>query len=120
MKKEQRQIYIEVTGLVDWSICAFCKYHVSNGSPCYDPESDCESKIDYVLENIFPNMGGKGCDCWAFKPNLPLPDIIDIVGIILAKNFDTDKVFYMVGFEDKKDIKVYGLEYGKEFIGALE
>lgn len=83
MKKEQRSVYVVLTGLVDCTLCTFCSYGrtigfcCENGLECTHPLVD---KFDMFNSycGMEPDM-----DCWGFKRQLPHEDLIDSVGIIL-------------------------------------
>ena len=87
MKKQAREVYIELTAEVDFSICAFCKYAECYGSYCDGGgELECHHPIGYRLpaydEDLTPNE-----DCWGFRPSHPVSLIADIIGIILENKW---------------------------------
>jgi len=82
MKAEQREVYLALTKEIDWVLCSFCK-HVLPDEAC--GEAECGHPLDAISGDLL--VGGPGDDCWGFRPNLPVPDIADIVGIILAEGW---------------------------------
>ncbi len=109
MKKQQREIYQVLADEIDWCLCSFCKYAKFDGSPCYDDAGlDCTHPLGEIWDDQ-RLVGEPGLDCWGFRPNLPLSDIADIVGLILSQGFDPEKTMYSF---DKEGIEVEGIRKG--------
>jgi hypothetical protein len=90
LKKEQRVIYIELASEIDSNVCIFCRYEQAEGSPCdEDSYVTCEHPLEAVSDGeCFPK---KEDDCWGFSPCLNVRDAADIVGFILANNYERGK-----------------------------
>ena len=100
MKREKREVYLKLAAEIDWTLCGFCKYSESLG--CGDG-MECHHPIERISEDapgFYPNE-----DCWAYRPNLPVSDIADIVGIILSNGWRTA---YYLEYPDTGRIEVYG------------
>lgn len=108
MKKAEREIYIILAGEIDWDLCGFCRYVRCEGSACYEGDVICE----HPVENLVPDgeMPAPGEDCWGFKPAVNVRDCADIVGLVLANDWDWEKVSWRK--EDNK-ILVAGRVRGK-------
>jgi len=87
MKGNERKIYVVLSSEIDGILCCFCRYSRWTGE-CFEGCEgyyECEHPIEAVPgyeEELSP-----GADCWGFKPEIPLQDVADIVGIILAEGF---------------------------------
>jgi len=104
MKKVDRKIYIVLAGEIDWDLCGFCRYLRCEGSACFDGESYCEHPVESVLNN--GDMPGLGEDCWGFRPDVNVRDCADIVGLVLANDWDWERVSWR---KEDGQIKVAGL-----------
>ena len=82
MKAEQRTIYLVLTEEINWMLCSFCKF-AQAGFEC--GMAECHHPLEVISGDMM--VEEPGADCWAFRPNLPVPDIADIVGIILAEGW---------------------------------
>jgi len=93
MRKEQRKVYLELVGLVDWELCAFCKFSKYEAySPCDCGEPYCAHPLsDFISFPTFDNYYGlePGQDCWAFRPAHDLSFCADIIGIVLRNGWQT-------------------------------
>jgi len=96
MKQPQREIYILLADLINSGIAPFCKYGSPEdfGSICEEPEGyyACEHPLE-INRELFTKGDCMPCeepcsDCWGFRPEYSLNDIVDIVGIILANSWD--------------------------------
>jgi len=97
MKKVAREVYIALSNEALTNLCTFCYY--DKGS-CYDDA--CAHPFIIISED---DLGlSPGADCWGFRNSLPVRDIADIVGIVLAHHF-WDWAWLM---KDDKQIKIYG------------
>ncbi|MDD4985225.1 MAG: hypothetical protein PHQ43_05465 [Dehalococcoidales bacterium] len=84
MKSQQRIVYWELCSEIDSQLCAFCRYGNSMGS-CGESYYECRHPIRGIrYEEDCPEPGD---DCWSFSPELPLPVIADIVGVIIAQHW---------------------------------
>ena len=90
MKKAQRQVYLELVKEVDWDLCGFCRYQ--KGTYCGDEDVVCTHPLDKQVNDDGCVMPGE--DCWKFRPGVPIEDIADFVGIILAESFDPSRTTY--------------------------
>ncbi len=112
MKKKQREVFLALAREIDWNLCGFCRYHHTDGSsPCEqgdESESWCESPIDAISGDGYdiPPEREYAADCWGFSAFINLDDVADIVGMALAKRWDTSKMSY-VKYDDGR-IKVRG------------
>lgn len=102
MKKHQRHVYLELTKEIEWNLCAFCKY--AEFSSLCDGDVNCKHDFWEISDQdyIYP-----GQDCWGFRPDMPISDIADIVGIIISHNWDPERTSFS---RDKEIIEVYGVE----------
>ena len=90
MKKAQRGIYLVLAAEIDTGLATFCKYACWTGTSYCDGgdvEMECEHPLvpyygDCDCECVCPNT-----DCWGFRPELNVPDVADIVGIVLAEGY---------------------------------
>jgi len=116
MKREQRQIYLELGDIIGGGLDSFCKYavHCSNGSICDEGETwldECKHPLKYKF-GFDSGFFDDTCecpmtDCWGFKPKYTVSDIADIVGIILANDWGS------YGWQENNgQIEVYGLPKG--------
>lgn len=80
MKYEKRLVYVELAGEIDAELCSFCKYGRSMGC---DVGTECEHSLGEKVR-VTDDMQ---TDCWAFRPDMDISDIADIVGIILANEW---------------------------------
>ena len=87
MKKQQREVYLELSKEVDAVLCSFCKYSRWDGG-CEEASCDCQHPLEDYFSHSYGYYGLEpGCDCWGFRPVVRLADIADIVGIILGNGF---------------------------------
>ncbi len=98
--REKRQTIIAVSREIEWGLCAFCRYFTGG---CEDAE--CEHPLEIIMEQF--EDAATGSDCWGFrrKKLLSIPDIADIVGMILASGIDFAECAYLVG--DNGQLNVY-------------
>lgn len=117
MKKEQRQVFIELAAAVNWTICSFCRYSWSEGSICSDTGFlECQHPIEIIGESFNDgNMSDAGEDCWGFRPSVNASTVADIVGTILSESLDPEKVqWYSPDPELGGKIKVEGFKLKSE------
>ncbi len=106
MNKTQREIYQVLANEVGFILCGFCKYAVSIGT-CCNGDIDCKhpliDKTNFENEvNRAMNLG----DCWGFRPRYPISFIANIVGIILANDWES-----AIWWQDEQGVwKVAGLK----------
>ena len=103
MKAAERDVYITLADVINWTLCGFCKF--SEGSAC-EGEGSCQHPLEIVADDVSSDlmMDGPGGDCWGYRPVLPVADIADIVGIILSEGW------VVASYEPSKTgpIRVYG------------
>jgi len=90
MKKEQREVYLSLTKVSPgWQLCSFCKYGWGCGSFCSgEGEIECHHPLtDYYGFSGCDRELEPGEDCWGFRPNYPVEEIADIVGIMLSEGW---------------------------------
>lgn len=96
MKKQAREIYLTLSAVIDWPICPFCRYCESDGSsPCSDEGyNTCVCPIEAISRKYEDDyeMPIINDDCWGFSPCIRVADLADLVGIVLAKGWDSGKV----------------------------
>ena len=106
MKKIDREIYITLAAEIDWNLCGFCRYARWEGSPCCEDVSmECEHPIE-AIDDIARWMDSPNQDCWGFKPRVNVRDLADIVGLILANDWDRERVSWR---KEEGQIKVSGM-----------
>ena len=118
MKKEQRQIYIELGTEIDASLCTFCKYANFVNDGCCEGYAECEHPIENLSyqarcdEDLPPDT-----DCWGFNPSLSVSLVADIVGAVLATGWDE---WAYIKYS-RKSLTVYGRQWqqGKENAGKV-
>lgn len=105
MKKAEREVYRILTKEVGACLCTFCKYSRFSGM-CDDAEIECQHPlVDKTIYTPFEETTWPGEDCWGFRPNHPVSEIADVVGIILAEGF----VQWYYDYSNSKGIlTVYG------------
>jgi hypothetical protein len=90
MNKEQREVYQVLTAEAGACLCTFCKYSKFTGSSCNE-DAECECKhplTDKTFYVRFDETCYPGEDCWGFRPNHPLSEIADVIGIVLSEGFE--------------------------------
>ena len=103
MKKADREIYLALTDEINWGLCGFCRYAQTEGSVCCDGYFECVHPLEVIADQSHYEALGAfpGNDCWGFKPKLNVRDTADVVGIILAENFDPEKTQWVRYSPDK-------------------
>ena len=88
MNKEQRQIYVDLAGELNWSMCAFCKYSVCYGNICdgFCDDGECEHPLVEVV-GFGDDYLEPYTDCWGFRPSHDVALCADIVGICLQNGW---------------------------------
>ena len=81
MKKQAREIYIDLSNEIVWSLCAFCRYSECSGSICDCVEIECHHPLEQVPGH--DEEPEPGADCWGFRPGYSVSFVADIVGICL-------------------------------------
>lgn len=108
MKKEQRQVFIELASIFEWDLCGFCRYSKNDGdSVCSDSCSWCESPIEAITKKWEYATPAFGEDCWGFSPMLNVTDTADVIGTILSEGYDPEKCQW---WKDKDKIYVEGIK----------
>ncbi len=84
MKKEQREIYNKLLGLLTpgYGLCNICRFALWEGA-CETADLTCLCGIENIEENA--DDVWQGSDCWAFRPLWSLEDIADMVGLRLQR-----------------------------------
>lgn len=85
MKAHEREVYIELAALIDFSLCAFCVYYVCFGSACDDIEGECYHPVENVPGH--DQEPAPTDDCWGFRKKFSVSLAADIVGIMLEKGW---------------------------------
>ena len=101
MKKEKRQVYVELTKLrlpplnepiawtnVAWAsgftcLCLFCKYALWRGADCESFYPECRHPLNVKERTFyFEEAPGwiPGQDCWGFQSAYPLEVVADYIG----------------------------------------
>ena len=107
MKAGQRLVYHELASEVNATLCTFCKYALWTGM-CEDGDCTCEHPLVEHFEWRFTGWCSSlepGQDCWAYRPNMLLVDVADIVGVILSNGFDE---WSYVNDKEAREFTVYG------------
>jgi hypothetical protein len=117
MKKKDREIYITLAGEIDWDLCGFCRYSRCDGSACCESSyCECEHPLEVITDNAESGCICPGDDCWGFKPAVNVRDCADIVGLILANDWDPERVSWR---KEDGQIKVSGLAREKSMVLSL-
>ena len=90
MNKEQRKVFLELSGEVDWPLCVFCKYAEFLGSSCCD-DGGVECTHNLADRYNFPSCNCElesGNDCWGFRPGYDPSFCAGVVGVILENGWD--------------------------------
>ena len=86
-QRAERLLVVELSGLVGATLCTFCRYADFGWSPC-DCDIECTHPLAWRLGTDYGWFGLEpGDDCWGWRPHLPVEDIADIVGIVLANDW---------------------------------
>lgn len=80
MKRESRAVYLELGNEIDAELCSFCKYHDSKR--CCSGTCSIPLPVPKWATDMYP-----GDDCWGFRPVMPVSDMADIVGLVLANGW---------------------------------
>ncbi len=80
MKREARAVYVALANEVDAQLCCFCKSH--DAIMCGDV--GCSHPLPVSDDEVYP-----GDDCWGFRPKVKVPDLADIVGIVLSNGWQS-------------------------------
>ena len=113
MKKQNREIFLTLAGVIDWNLCGFCRYSRSDGSACSEDSSiECESPIEVISERFHDGGGPESPsdDCWGFNPVVGVAAVADIVGTMLAEGLDPRKTQWYKYPDEKGKIYVEGLK----------
>lgn len=96
MKRDKREIYQVLANELDWIICSFCKFSKSEFNcgelDCHHPLSEKSFGFDDAFDSA-QNLG----DCWGFRPSMSIALVADIVGIVLANEWQ------VAGWSTNKD-----------------
>ena len=110
--RENREVYRVLAGVVDYAICAFCRYGSYSGSPCSYGETECEhplhDKYGHPACDGYPEPYN---DCWAFRHDKRFDVALaaDIVGLILVNNFKSTTWL----FHENGHVEVVGVAGGE-------
>ena len=77
MKKEQRQIYLDLTRLTcGYGLCNFCKHAEWSGYSCCEADLNCTHPLYYRFDgksilsfDHASEVWGEDKDCWGFSPS---------------------------------------------------
>lgn len=88
---EKRQIYRQLIDMIPagYGLCNFCKFAEFDGNSCCDSDLECTHPLDSVNGNDIgkePYDVWEGADCWAFRPNVSLQELGEIVSITITGN----------------------------------
>ena len=115
MKKQERTVYLELSGLVGATLCCWCCYGEFQGYSLCADDGYYECRHGLSDRSGFPwneEPAEAGDDCWGFNSQWNLATISDIIGIILENGWEQKD--YHWGFQwdpkDKSDIKVAGIK----------
>ena len=97
MNAAQRLPYVEMLRELDWELCTFCSYDKSNGCDC---GRECQHPLEHRL--AIPEYDLVS-DCWGFRPDYPINDIADIIGITLAQGWQA-----ATWWEDGDKLRIVG------------
>jgi len=118
MKKEQRQVYIELATEIDASLCTYCHYASWVADGCCEGHAECKHPIDSLsYQERFDEDLSPDTDCWGFNPNLSVNLAADMVGAVLAAGWDE---WAYIKYSPKS-LTVYGRHWqqGKENAGKV-
>jgi len=113
VKKTEREIYIEIASIIDWNLCGFCRHSRNNGdSVCGESECWCEHPLEAVTDmwNYDGGIAPPSNDCWGFAPVLSVRNTADIVGVILAEGYDTERCQW---WKENGELHVEGIKANK-------
>jgi hypothetical protein len=119
MKKEQRDIYINLGDEIDAPLCTFCRYAEFVSDGCCEGYAECHHPIEALsYQAIHEEDVEPGTDCFGFKAGLSVQLVADLVGEILTQGYR--EWFYRK--YSPKSVTVYGTkpytgETGKVRIG---
>ena len=93
MKKEQREIYIELTELCGAEPCLVCKYgcYEGGGTLCDGGEGyyECNNPIKNLsFINYHQECAEPGIDCYGFKPKIKLETLSELTSTILQNGIE--------------------------------
>ena len=78
MKKQEREVYVELTNAGGHIICSLCKFAKSYGC---DNMPGCEHPLQSVRDIGDTYYGIEpGQDCWGFRPEYDRETCVDMVG----------------------------------------
>ena len=94
MKKDRRNVYLELAKEINASLCCFCRH----GEPCDCGSSLCDESDDgYYLCNhpieklSYANINELDCmpgdDCYGFTPSLTKPVFLELISILVSNKF---------------------------------
>ena len=88
MTKAQREVYLVLlTDVIPFGLCTFCKFGESQG--CGNGNKCTHSLLakSAAFEDVVESVGELG-DCWGFRPDTPLEEIVDVVGMVLIEGWE--------------------------------
>lgn len=111
MKKQDRELYIELTREIGGNLCVFCKHAEWESSGCDEGYAVCVHPIESLsTQNVREEDLTPGDDCYGFTPNMPVFLIADIVGAIISQGWDT----WFFRRYSKTSVTIYGERYRAE------
>lgn len=112
MKAEARVVFVALSGVMDATLCLFCKYGSWNAEGCCEGYSECQHPIEALSwENVHEETLEPGGDCYGFRPHLSVTLAADLVGAILVSGFDE--------WSFKQFSKTSATVYGRSYKGGV-
>lgn len=111
MKKEDRTAYISLSEAINAVLCTFCTYADYQWEGCCEGWAECKHPIETLsYQGIHEEGLEPGCDCYAFRPSLPLDVSADLAGAILAEGYH--EWFYRKF--SRRSVTVYGRCFSRD------
>jgi len=115
MKKEQRQVYIELSDEINAGLCTFCRYADWVADGCCEGYAECSHPLDSLSSQArFEEEMPPGTDCWGFSPHLSVSLAADMVGAVIAAGWNE---WAYIKYSPKS-LTVYG-QHGEENAGKV-
>lgn len=83
MKKAERNVYVELTGMMGIQLCFACRYAQLEGYGCDEGYFSCKHPLDFRLDE--EGCSEPGWDCWGFRPDIETDLLADIAGVIISQ-----------------------------------
>ena len=110
MKKEQREVYVELAQVMNASLCTFCKYGSWQMEGCCEGYNECQHPVEALSwEYVHEESLEPGSDCYGFKANMGVDLVADIAGAIISEGYD--EWFYRR--YSPESVTVYGRSYDR-------